>query len=1301
MKRSGLLYFAFPLLTNLLVSKNSTAQTNEVYLNQGELSNNCILLEQQRILISAGSELSFWDIDKSLLLKSYSAGNQFTGGLLKTQTPLAVSANGNFLACFTADSIFVYKVKTQERVKAIAYRQIFGNNFFAAFSGDEKTFIVAGSPVIGAPNIVIWSTSDWSLMDVSNLNTKLKDNIGTNFTVAGNRLFISSNGGQSTIAMADLGAKNPEPVVLPIDSMPARLQNEWKKFFSFDNGAKLVIYSDDVINRQTWVSVYDVEKRKTIRTWLLPFQSEHCFEDLKRGWLVFAEEDVFVKDPEKGYPCQVLNIFSGLHYSVRFPDILKEKSGYYTISYDDYLLKDGQFFVRSSVTNKIDGINLASGKTFSINAYLKLDRMFVDENQIMYRTKDDYQKHQYTLLNTTTILSQEMPVSGDFLMLGPMSITQSIGLIQHEKPGRYLLSKPPAGKLPVPYKLIQTRTTALYPQPVGRSGNEYVFKLGSPAVIDMAQSEFGDIYPGTTMSELFNQKKIKYLIYNMQNGKPEFSDQYIGFEDITRDEGYFNVQYVASPYGVQIPGSASLINNADASVFARLDSLSLNKFLGDDAGSLNLVSQVHFNEGRSSAIFHINEEIFLAKRKGQLLTEVLKSRVTSGNYYISIDNIGFCNNGNNIYCLYSINNQLALQVLDLYLKPVFNYVSTYERGFIKISASTNAFLIADLSKNETGLHFADKTESKIFPFKRQKFLGQNLAADFSDSGNTFFTYEDGGNLSVYKTIDGSLIYQDSIYNIKPIGIKKDRYFDFVNAGGIPVVLDFATKTSKSFNHPGLNAKPVDYILTPYADSVLVTTGPNSVEFWDTKSASLLRTLLLVDSSNIFSINPSGYYSTGKSNIDGVLLRQDTTVSPIQQRDLFFNKPSEFIKPVDAGSKALKDAFEAAYKKRLRHYGLDSEKPVPAFNKGKIFCNISNAGQLSAFTTNDQLKLDISLKSTDQPLSRLHILVNGVPLYGKNGLPVKAARNLDIPVTLRLSGGPNQIQVFATDGSGQSSNLVPLFAEYHSEKNITSKLHFIGIGINHFADNSHNLNWSVKDIHDLALKFKKKYGVNCSIDTLFNKDVTIGKIAALKKQLLLTGVNDKVIIAYSGHGLLSKAYDYYLSTYSVNFNKPEQGGLPYDVLENLLDSIPARKKLMLIDACHSGEVDKEEMAHYRQATDSLDKNKIKRGATLENTDSTRVGMLNSFELMQQLFANVGRNTGATIISAAQGTQYALEKNDLQNGVFTYSLLENMQQNPHENISDLKQYVNKRVTELTAGMQVPTTRNETDVVDWEVW
>lgn len=95
------------------------------------------------------------------------------------------------------------------------------------------------------------------------------------------------------------------------------------------------------------------------------------------------------------------------------------------------------------------------------------------------------------------------------------------------------------------------------------------------------------------------------------------------------------------------------------------------------------------------------------------------------------------------------------------------------------------------------------------------------------------------------------------------------------------------------------------------------------------------------------------------------------------------------------------------------------------------------------------------------------------------------------------------------------------------------------------------------------------------------------------------------------------------------------------------------------------------------------------------------MKNSFELMQELFVNVGKSTGATIISAAAGTQFALERGDLKNGVFTYAILEAMKNHSSLKISELKKIVGQRVEELTKGLQRPTSRNETIAVDWEIW
>jgi uncharacterized caspase-like protein len=240
---------------------------------------------------------------------------------------------------------------------------------------------------------------------------------------------------------------------------------------------------------------------------------------------------------------------------------------------------------------------------------------------------------------------------------------------------------------------------------------------------------------------------------------------------------------------------------------------------------------------------------------------------------------------------------------------------------------------------------------------------------------------------------------------------------------------------------------------------------------------------------------------------------------------------------------------------------------------------------------------------------------------------------------------------------------------------------------------------VKDIRDLAAKYRERFGETLSIDTLFNEAVSSTAVKALKAKLKKTAANDRVIIAYSGHGLLSKDFDYYLSTYSVNFDHPEQNGLAYEELESLLDSIPARKKLMLIDACHSGEVDKEEMTRIEAAADSLQQEGTK-GGKPTYTGKTTLGMKNSFELMQSLFVNVGRSTGATIISAAAGTQFALERGDLKNGVFTYSILEALNKYPSIKISEMKKIVGERVEQITKGLQKPTSRNEVMAVDWSL-
>ena len=96
-------------------------------------------------------------------------------------------------------------------------------------------------------------------------------------------------------------------------------------------------------------------------------------------------------------------------------------------------------------------------------------------------------------------------------------------------------------------------------------------------------------------------------------------------------------------------------------------------------------------------------------------------------------------------------------------------------------------------------------------------------------------------------------------------------------------------------------------------------------------------------------------------------------------------------------------------------------------------------------------------------------------------------------------------------------------------------------------------------------------------------------------------------------------------------------------------------------------------------------------------------------MNELFVNVRNNTGSVIISAAGGQESALEAitvdgKSIENGAFSYCVLEYLQNNsnnPEElTVNKLKNYVEKRVEEITNGKQQPTSRQETMEIDWSV-
>ncbi len=499
--------------------------------------------------------------------------------------------------------------------------------------------------------------------------------------------------------------------------------------------------------------------------------------------------------------------------------------------------------------------------------------------------------------------------------------------------------------------------------------------------------------------------------------------------------------------------------------------------------------------------------------------------------------------------------------------------------------------------------------------------------------------------------------------------------------------------------PVSQPEPIQFFDNNFYNSKRVSLNNGLVVVSDLETGKQIYSFVGVDSTEFFYQLPSGYYYISSPQVAKMLhyVTPDQRVIGFEQLDVKFNRPDLILPVIGSTDTALIDSYRKAYEKRIKKLRIDTASFSVGF--GLPEADFSDRAKIVFEQRENKLSLNIKGKDAVYELDRFNLWINEVPLFGQRGISLKnkMKKVFDTTITVILSGGNNQLETSISNVNGTESYRVPLTVNYIPEVKPKEQIYFIGIGIDQFVQSKYNLKYSTKDIRDLANKLKEKY-TGIIIDTLFNENVTISNVKALKQKLLQTNVNDKVIISYSGHGMLSKDFDYYLSTYGVNFDKPEENGLPYDELESLLDSIPARKKLMLIDACHSGEVDKDDLV----ALNATDTKLIKGLKPVAYKKEGQLGLKNSFELMQSLFVNVGKSTGATIISAAAGTQFALEGVDnLPNGVFTYSILEAMNKYPTMKISELKKIVGDRVVEITKGLQKPTSRNETIAVDWEIW
>jgi hypothetical protein len=480
-----------------------------------------------------------------------------------------------------------------------------------------------------------------------------------------------------------------------------------------------------------------------------------------------------------------------------------------------------------------------------------------------------------------------------------------------------------------------------------------------------------------------------------------------------------------------------------------------------------------------------------------------------------------------------------------------------------------------------------------------------------------------------------------------------------------------------------------------------------LEFFDLTGKALMR-FIPIDTNGFLFVLPSGHYALSNPSLSKELYyyKSNTELLHFDQLDPIYNRPDLVLERIgqvfNMDNTLLVEQYRKAWEKRIEKLELDpamlgSRTSVPLVE------TIISKENLNLLNGN----LPIKIKASDSlfNLINFNLYVNEVPVYGSQGISIsnKTTQNWDTTIVVPLSLGENKIQVSVMNELGLENFKYPTYVSYIPEQAPASKTIFIGIGVDEFRNEQiTDLRYCVKDVRDLGSQLKKSNSVDTVL--LINEHVTKKAVLQLKERLMQTTVHDQVIISCSSHGLLDQENNFYLAMHDTDPAHPAINGLAYDELSSLLDGIPARQKILFLDACNSGENDMSSLQSTVKRNGTV--NQDARGGETESTTSTEKS---SFETMMELFVNISNPTGAVVISAAGGQQSALEavtvdNTKIENGAFTYSVLEflkaNADQSEQLTVNKLKQYVESRVVDITNGKQRPTSRQETMEVDWRI-
>lgn len=318
----------------------------------------------------------------------------------------------------------------------------------------------------------------------------------------------------------------------------------------------------------------------------------------------------------------------------------------------------------------------------------------------------------------------------------------------------------------------------------------------------------------------------------------------------------------------------------------------------------------------------------------------------------------------------------------------------------------------------------------------------------------------------------------------------------------------------------------------------------------------------------------------------------------------------------------------------------------------------------------------------RPLVRLLVAVDGVPWPDASGRPLPGKAAWTGTVEVPVLPGDNRVEISAVDDQGLEG-LRSLVRVRGLAPETPPQLHVIALGVGAYprVGAEWQLDYAAKDARDVATLLAGSGHQHVDSTVLTDAEVVPAAFPGLRQRLLATRAQDAVVIFAAGHGSLDRTGEYRFHDATSDPADPDSG-IPWLAFEALLDGIPARDRIVLLDTCASGDADGPAPAALPPGV---------RWRGLVRVGGQRLPLAAAF-------LDPGRGVGAQVVAAAGAAEVSIELGELRNGIFTAALRRGLGEGlPADDDGDgrvtareLAGWAVREVDRLSAGAQRPRLR-----------